>query len=100
MWGDATDPAVLIQAHIREASALVIATPETVQVRTMVEVARALNPSVQVIVRSHNAEEAALLERDGAGKVFVGESELARSMVSFALTTIGRERNCSWTGKG
>jgi len=93
VWGDATDPLVLVQAHIRGARALVIATPETVQVRTMVETARTLNPSVEVIVRSHNAEEADLLERDGAGKVFVGEHELARAMVSFALDTVGRKRN-------
>lgn len=93
VWGDATDPLVLVQAHIREARALVIATPETVQVRTMVETARTLNPSVEVIVRSHNAEEADLLERDGAGKVFVGEHELARAMVSFALDTVGCKRN-------
>jgi CPA2 family monovalent cation:H+ antiporter-2 len=92
VWGDATDPAVLIQAHIRDARALVIATPDTVQVRTMVETARALNPTVEVIVRSHNAEEAALLERDGAGKVFVGESELAKSMVTFVLSVMGRGR--------
>jgi CPA2 family monovalent cation:H+ antiporter-2 len=90
VWGDATDPSVLIQAHIREARALVIATPGTVQVRAMVETARALNPGVQVIVRCHNAEEAELLERDGAGKVFVGENELARSMVSFVLSVVGR----------
>lgn len=90
VWGDATDPAVLIQAHIREARALVIATAGTVQVRAMVETARALNPGVQVIVRCHNAEEAELLERDGAGKVFVGENELARSMVSFVLSIVGR----------
>ena len=93
VWGDATDALLLVQAHIREARALVIATPETVQVRTMVETARTLNPSVEVIVRSHNAEEADLLERDGAGKVFVGEHELARAMVSFALDTVGRKRN-------
>jgi len=93
VWGDATDPAVLIQAHIREARAMVIATPETVQVRAMVETARALNPGVQVIVRSHNAEEAELLERDGAGRVFVGENELARAMVSFVLSVVGRKRD-------
>ena len=92
VWGDATEPNVLIQAHIREARALVIATPETVQVRAMVEIARALNPEVQVIVRSHNPEEAELLERDGAGKVFVGESELAKSMSSFLLEVVASPR--------
>jgi CPA2 family monovalent cation:H+ antiporter-2 len=39
--GDASDPAVLIQAHIARASLLVIATPDTFNVRKMVETARA-----------------------------------------------------------
>ena len=85
VWGDATDAEVLIQAHIRDARALVIATPETVHVRRMVEIARALNPDVHVVVRSHNVEEAELLEKEGSGTVFVGERELARSMVDFVL---------------
>jgi CPA2 family monovalent cation:H+ antiporter-2 len=83
VWGDATEPVVLVQAHIRDARALVIATPDTIQVRRMVGTARALNPDISVVVRSHNAEEAARLEGDGSGTVFVGERELAKSMVGF-----------------
>ncbi|WP_427911916.1 YbaL family putative K(+) efflux transporter [Ramlibacter sp. MMS24-I3-19] len=85
VWGDATEAEVLVQAHIREARALVIATPETVHVRRMVEIARTLNPDVHVVVRSHNAEEAELLRKEGSGTVFVGERELARSMADFVL---------------
>ena len=88
VWGDATEPSVLIQAHIRDAKALVIATPETVQVRRMAEIARMLNPSIEVLVRSHNVEEAARLEHDGTGKVFVGETELASSMVRHVLELV------------
>ena len=88
VWGDATEPGVLIQAHIRDARALVIATPQTVQVRAMVHTARTLNPDIEVIVRSHNHEEAALLEQQGSGTVFVGETELARSMVRFVLQRV------------
>jgi len=80
VWGDATEPEVLVQAHIKDAKALVIATPETVHVHTMAAHARTLNPRVQVVIRSHNAEEAGLLERDGTGTVFVGERELAGAM--------------------
>jgi monovalent cation:H+ antiporter-2, CPA2 family len=76
VWGDATEAAVLIQAHIKTAVALVIATPETLHARKMIGTARALNPAIQVVVRSHNAEEAALIERDERGTVFVGESEV------------------------
>lgn len=46
--GDAADPAVLIQAHIAHASMLVIATPDTVSVRRMAEVARTLNPAIEL----------------------------------------------------
>jgi len=51
----------------------------------MVSTARALNPAIEVVVRCHNEEEAELLERDNAGKVFVGEVELARAMTEFVL---------------
>ena len=43
--GDASDPAVLIQAHVHRASLLVIATPDTFNVRKMVEIARMVNPA-------------------------------------------------------
>lgn len=78
--GNAGEAAVLIQAHIARARMLVIATPDTFHVRAMVEVARALNPEIRILVRSHNDEEAELLRKESAGKVFVGEEELANGM--------------------
>jgi CPA2 family monovalent cation:H+ antiporter-2 len=86
--GDATEPATLIQAHVAEAAALVIATPETVGVRKMIEIARMLNPRIETVVRSHNEDEAKLLEREGAGKVFLGESELAQAMAGHVVARI------------
>ena len=88
IWGNATEDAVLIQAHIRDASVLIIATPDTLQVRPMVDIARALNPSVRILIRSHNSEEAELLEQDGAGSVFVGERELADAIVRAVLQAV------------
>ena len=85
VWGDATEPETLIQSHIAKARALVIATPETVFARKMAAVARQLNPGIHVVVRSHNAQEAELLEKDGAGTVFVGEVELAKAMTQHVL---------------
>jgi CPA2 family monovalent cation:H+ antiporter-2 len=87
--GNAVEPATLIQAHIAHARMLVIATPQTLEVRQMIDTARSLNPKVQVVLRSHNIEEAALLERENAGKVFVGESELARAMTEHVLANVG-----------
>ena len=78
--GNAAEPAVLIQAHIANAALLVIATPDTFHVRAMIETARALNPSIKTLVRSHNEEEAGLLRSEGVDQVLMGEQELARSM--------------------
>jgi CPA2 family monovalent cation:H+ antiporter-2 len=83
--GDASEPAVLVQAHIARAALLVVATPDMLGVRRMIETARTLNPSIGVVVRSHNDEEAGLLERDGAARVFIGEQELAQAMVQHVL---------------
>jgi CPA2 family monovalent cation:H+ antiporter-2 len=88
VFGNATDPTVLVQAHIATARMLVVATPETIEVRKMAEVARTLNPPIAVAVRSHNSEEAALLEAEHTARVFVGEDELATAMVAHVLRTV------------
>ncbi len=83
--GDASDPNVLIQAHVHRAGMLVIATPDTLDVRRMIEIARTVNPHIETVVRTHSEEEAILLEKESAGKVFLGEHELARSMIEHVL---------------
>ena len=83
--GDANDPAVLIQAHVARAAMLVIATPDAVGVRRMVDVARKLNPNIVIVLRTHSDEEAALLRQEQAGEVFMGEHELAKAMTEYVL---------------
>ena len=83
--GDASDPAVLIQAHIARARMLVIATPDTFSVRRIIEIARMINPGVETVVRTHSEEEMVLLQTENAGKVFMGEHELALSMTRHVL---------------
>jgi len=83
--GDAAEPVVLVQAHIANARMLVIATPDTLNVRQMVNTARTLNPEIEIVVRTHNEAEAKLLESENAGKIFLGEEELAQSMTRYVL---------------
>ncbi|MDP2256332.1 MAG: YbaL family putative K(+) efflux transporter [Polaromonas sp.] len=83
--GDASEAEVLIQAHIAEARMLVIATPDTLDVRQMIAIARTLNPPIETVVRTHNEAEAKLLDQENAGKVFLGEQELAQSMIRHVL---------------
>jgi len=87
--GNAAEPAVLIQAHIARAAVLVIATPDTFDVRAMIETARALNPGIRCVVRTHNDEEARLLREDTGGMVFIGAQELAGSMTRCVIDSLG-----------
>jgi monovalent cation:H+ antiporter-2, CPA2 family len=88
--GDATDPAVLIQAHIAQARLLVIATAASVDARPMIEAARTLNPSIQTVVRALSDEEAQRLQADGALQALVAETELARGVVRRVQTALQR----------
>jgi len=85
VFGDATQVEVLIQAHILHAAVLVIATPETIDVRKTVQSARLVNPAIQVILRTHNEDEVELLKQEQLGQVFLGEDELAQSMTVATL---------------
>lgn len=90
--GDAASDIVLAQAHIEKAAILIIATPDTMKVRQMVDTARKINPGIEVVIRSHSEMEARLLEQEQAGKIFLGEHELAISISKYVLEALGRNR--------
>jgi len=83
--GSAADPGVLIQAHIANAAMLVIATPDPLNVRQIVDTARALNPNIEIVLRTHSEDESRLLRKNKIGTVFFGEEELAKGMTSHIL---------------
>ena len=83
--GNAAEPSVLIQAHIANAAMLVVATPDTIDVRKMVDTAKTLRPEISIVLRTHNEDESELLRKDNLGKVFYGEEELAIGMSKFIV---------------
>jgi CPA2 family monovalent cation:H+ antiporter-2 len=87
--GDAAVPDVLRAAGIAHARLIAVATPDGFQARRIVELARALNPKVDVVVRTHSQDEFAALEALGAGRVVMGERELARAMLEYVLRGLG-----------
>jgi CPA2 family monovalent cation:H+ antiporter-2 len=91
--GDAGDAKVLIQAHVARAGLLVIAAPDSVKARKMVEVARTLNPPIGILIRTHSDEEAELLQRENLGQVFMGEHELALAMTRETLIRMDPSRS-------
>ncbi len=83
--GNAVEPSVLIQAHIANAAMLVIAVPDPLNVRQMIETAQTLNPDIEIVLRTNNEDEASLLKQDNIGTVFFGKEELAKSMTNHVL---------------
>lgn len=79
--GDAAEPEVLVQAHVTRAATLVIAIPDIVRTRQMLEISRMLNPNIEILVRTHSDEEQLLLQQEAVDRVFFGEQELAQSIV-------------------
>ena len=79
---------------------LIIATPDTVSVRRMAQVARTLNPAIEIVVRTHSEEEARLLKKEKVGTVFFGEQELALAMIRHALARRGIEFPDSLVDRG
>ena len=86
VFGDASEAAVLIQGHVARARMLVIATPDVFQSRQMIEIARKLNPLIEIVVRTHTDDEAELMHREKVGRVFMGEHELALGMTHYVLS--------------
>jgi CPA2 family monovalent cation:H+ antiporter-2 len=87
--GDATSREVLEAAHIGDAQVLVIALPDGFQARRVLEIARELNPKLDVVVRTHSQSEFDFLRGQGVGLVIMGERELARGMTEYVLRSFG-----------
>jgi CPA2 family monovalent cation:H+ antiporter-2 len=90
-YGDATRTGVLHEAHVEHARLLIIATPGPFQTRVIIDLARAVNPGINTVARTHSEDERAYLERHGVGLALIGERELALAMAHYALLRMGCE---------
>ncbi|MEN3111059.1 YbaL family putative K(+) efflux transporter [Uliginosibacterium paludis] len=91
VWGDATEPLVLVQAHVANAGLLLVTIPDAVSVRRILALARELNPAIEIAVLAGSPEEAKLLEADGADRVFFKDAELAAAIGQHVGRRFGRE---------
>ena len=91
LYGDATRPGVLREAHVNQARLLIVATPDPFQSRAMIDLAREANPTIDTVARTHSENERDYLERHGVGLALIGERELALGMAHYALLRMGCE---------
>jgi CPA2 family monovalent cation:H+ antiporter-2 len=89
IYGDAATPGVLQAARADKARLIVIATPEGFLTRRIIELARELNPEIDIAVRTHSEGEVAHLEREAIGIAIMGERELAFGLTDYALRSLG-----------
>ncbi len=89
IYGDATRPEVLEDAHLERARLLVVAAPDAYQARAVLALARSLNPDIEVVARTHSDAERTWLLEHGVSQALVGERELAVSLTRAALRRFG-----------
>jgi monovalent cation:H+ antiporter-2, CPA2 family len=90
LYGDAADRALLDQAALDEARLLVVAIPDPLATRHVVEEARRRNPALAVVVRTHSEAERAYLSDGRADEAVLGEHLLAQEIARLALERVGR----------
>jgi monovalent cation:H+ antiporter-2, CPA2 family len=88
-YGDAANPMIQRQLHLDRARVLVVAIPDPIAARLIVDAARKVNPNLPIVVRTHNARERERLATMGVSEAVMGELELALEMTRFTLRRFG-----------
>lgn len=91
--GDATQKQVLLEAAISKAVAVIIAVPNAFEVRRIVEAAREMKPSIDILVRAQTREEYAYFENQHVSLTVMETQEVARRMVEFLYERVPNPDN-------
>lgn len=78
--GDPSDPMVLVQAHIASALLLVIAASDALNLPKIVDMAKQLNPDIEVMVRAKDGDQAEELKKEGLENVFNDREAVVESL--------------------
>jgi CPA2 family monovalent cation:H+ antiporter-2 len=93
--GSAAEPSVLIQAHIMHARALILSGCDVLEIHQIVNIAKQLNPLLNIILTADSSEEAALLREEDLGMVFFSKEEMAKNMSQHILEQMQRAHQAS-----
>lgn len=75
-------------ARIECAKTLLLTIPNGYEAGEIVANAKALNPSITVIVRAHYDDEVSFIKERGADHIIIGEHEIAKAMATFMCNDI------------
>jgi monovalent cation:H+ antiporter-2, CPA2 family len=85
IYGDAAASEVLAHTGLERARLLAVATPDALLARQMIDLAREVNPAIDIVVRTHSDEAQDYLEGMKVGLAVMGENELGHRMAEYAL---------------
>ena len=88
IYGDATQREVLLHAGAEEAEGLIISS-SSAPAGEIVEVARAINPNLRILVHTTYLRVAENLKSEGVSAVFPGEREVAVAMTEHLMRDFG-----------
>jgi CPA2 family monovalent cation:H+ antiporter-2 len=86
--GNAADPEVLANANLATARRLFVTIPEPFEAGQVVQQARVLNPTIEILARAHSDAAVEHLEKLGATLVVLGEREIAERMLERARSDL------------
>ena len=89
VFGRADNLKLLEHAGLQRARIVMVAIPDPIAVRRIVDYAREARPDLDVVARSHYASEYTALRERGVSEVVLGELELALEMTRAALHRFG-----------
>ena len=89
LLGNAARSVLLERANTARAAMIVVAVPDPMVARLVVDHARRLNPSIAVVARTHSDDERKQLFEMGVDEAVMGELELALELARRALESSG-----------
>jgi monovalent cation:H+ antiporter-2, CPA2 family len=89
LLGYAEHPTLIEQMHLEAARVLIVAIPDALAARRIVDAALRINPRLHIVARTHSHEERDRLDQLGVDESVIGELELALEMTRFALHRFG-----------
>lgn len=83
--GDAADPMVLVQGHIVTAAQLMVIDIDPVKTLKIVEMAKQLNPELNIMARAGSRDEVEHLKQEGIARVYLDSESISEVLTGNIL---------------
>ena len=83
--GDAADPMVLVQGHIVTAARLMVIDIDPVKTLKIVEMAKQLNPELNIMARAGSRDEVEHLKQEGIARVYLDSESISEVLTGNIL---------------